>query len=248
MQRDLDSVRQLARERSPLGRDETERVIKVRFGRFPQRLAVAQRYWPLVDSRVLDVGCGYGTCLVHFGAGSVGVDNAVESVEFCRAIGCDARVADVEDEGWVTRVSEIGFDFVWVSDVLEHVDAPRVLLRRLEPALAPSGRLLVQASVLPRNRVARWCLRRIGERPFDAEAHYHQWTVETIGHVLARAGYQTRRVVVVLPTKLAAFQAVTPRSTASRVILEARPDPQLRAQAERAEMRNRRTERVAGRI
>ena len=50
----------------------------------PRRLEAALARWPLGDARVLDVGCSYGHCLVHFGPGSVGLDTNPEHVEFCR--------------------------------------------------------------------------------------------------------------------------------------------------------------------
>ncbi len=236
---DLGAVRELVRERSPLGAEETERIVSGRFDHLPQRLAFALRRWPLGRSRVLDVGSAYGTCLVHFGPGSLGVDNSAECVEFTRALGLDAVLADVEDEEQFAQVPDGAFDFLWVSDVLEHLDAPRVLLRRLAPKLAPGGRLLLHTSVLPHARPARWALRKLGERPFDAEVHYHQWTADTIRHLLARAGYRTVAAVAVLPARLGPLSPLAPTSLASRVILEATPDPALTAQAARAEARNR---------
>jgi SAM-dependent methyltransferase len=239
MPRDLAALRELIGERSPLDADATAAIVRGRFDHLPQRLRFALRRWPLEQSAVLDVGSAYATCLVHFGPGSVGVDNSTECVEFTRALGLEAVLADVEDDAQLAQVADGSFDYLWVSDVLEHLDAPRVLLRRLAPKLRPGGTLLLQTSVLPHSRLARWALRRIGERPYDAEVHYHQWTVDTIRHLLERAGYATVRIVPVLPARLAGLTARIPVSIASRAIVEARPDPALVAQAERAEARNR---------
>lgn len=225
----LESIRETIRERSPLGPEETERIVAVRFDHIPRRLATATRIWPLGRSAVLDVGCSYGTCLVHFGPGSLGIDNHEESVAFMRALGLDAELVDVEQEDALARIPDGAFDYLWVSDVLEHLEAPRLALRRLVPKLKPGGSLLLQTSVLPRSHAARWALRRLGEHPYDADVHYHQWTIDTIRHLLARAGFRPIRIVPLLPT---------PARVASRVVVEAFPDPDHLERADRAVARN----------
>lgn len=186
--RPVGEIRALIRERSPLPDAETEAVIAKRFAAPPRRLEAALRRWPLGEARVLDVGCSYGHCLVHFGLGSVGVDTNPEHVEFCRAIGLDARLLDV-DTG-VGDLPDAAFDYLWVSDVIEHLDSPRLLLRRLRPKLAPGGRLLVFLTLLPRSRLLRWALRRRGASPFDSGAHHYQFTYETARYLVERAGYR----------------------------------------------------------
>src|SRR5581483_10669516 len=140
----------------------------------PRRLVRALRHWPLDTMRVLDVGCSYGHCLVHFGPGSVGIDNVPEHVEFCRMLGLDAQLGDVESG--LDRLADESFEAVWVSDILEHLDAPRLLLRRLAPKLAPGGLLVLYLTVLPRSRLARAVFR--GRGFFDADVHHYQFTVE----------------------------------------------------------------------
>ena len=80
-------------------------------------------------------------------------------------------------------------------------------------------------------------MRRIGETPFDKDVHHHQWTVETIQHLLRRAGYRTVRVFPVLPAK--ARKVPMPVRFASRIIIEAVPDEQLVATMRRSEARNK---------
>ena len=95
MPRALAPVREAARKQSPLDAALTEQILATRFEHVPQRLGAALRTWPLEEAAVLDVGCSYGTCLVHFGAGSVGIDNHDKCVAFAQAIGLDARQVDV---------------------------------------------------------------------------------------------------------------------------------------------------------
>ncbi|HEY2072270.1 MAG TPA: methyltransferase domain-containing protein [Gaiellaceae bacterium] len=234
----LASVHERIRERSPLGAAETEQILSVRFDHLPQRLVAALDAWPLGDAAVLDVGSSYGTCLVHFGPGSLGIDNHDESVAFTRAIGLDADVVDIEHPDQIARVPDGAFDYLWVSDVLEHLEAPRLLLRRLSSKLKPGGSLLLQTSVLPRYRAAEQMLRRLGEHPFDAEVHYHQWTIDTVRHLLRRAGYRPARIVPLLPRRLAPVASILPAGAVSRVIVEAVPDAALTERADRAVDRN----------
>jgi SAM-dependent methyltransferase len=184
----VGELQALIRERSPLDPAATEALIARRFDHLPRRLELALRRWPLGSSRVLDVGCSYGHCLVHFGPGSVGVDTNPEYVEFCRALGLDARLLDV-DQG-LDELPDAGFDFLWVSDVIEHLDSPRLLLRRLRPKLALGGRLLVFLTILPRSLLLRAALRRRGANPFDSGAHHYQFTYETARYLVERAGYR----------------------------------------------------------
>lgn len=231
--RTLGEVQRLVRERSPLSTEETEVVIRKRYAALPRRLAFALARWPLDRARVLDVGCSWGHCLVHFGEGSVGIDSAAAHVEFCRALGLDARVADANAG---IDVPDGAFDYIWVSDVIEHLDAPRLLLRSVAPKLKADGRLILFLSVLPQNRLARAALRRRGSRPFDAEAHHYQFTCDTAKYMVERAGYAVEGVEVPFgrPALAPLLRPATPR-----LYIEARPDPAAAAVAATAEARNR---------
>ena len=228
---EMERVRELIRERSPFPAEETEKLVAVRFDHMPQRLAAALERWPLASSSVLDVGCGYGNCLIHFGPGSSGIDNGPEETEFVRALGLDVVQVDVEEPHALDDVGR--YDYVWVSDMLEHLDAPRLVLRNLHPAIG--GSLLLHVSVLP--GLTRGVMRRIGEIPFDRDVHYHQWTVDTIRHLLRRAGYRPVQTVPLVPAKLR--RVPVPESFASRVIVEAVPDAGLIETMHRSEQRNK---------
>jgi SAM-dependent methyltransferase len=193
------------------------------------------RRWPVERGRVLDVGCSYGHCLVHFAPGSVGLDNVAEHVEFCRSLGLDARLLDVE--AGLDRLDDNSFDFVWVSDVLEHLDAPRVLLRRVRTKLKPDGRLIVYMSVLPRSRL----LRRVfaGRGFFDASVHSYQFSLETACYFLERAGYSVEEVVVHgLPDRLVPMEKLL-AANAPVVFLAAKRDDAAEARVLAAERRNK---------
>jgi SAM-dependent methyltransferase len=233
--RDLEEIRRTAREKSPLPAERTEEILDVYFRRVPLRTQYALGAFPLADAAVLDVGCSYGTSLAHFGKGSMGLDNSPEAVEFCNALGMEVAEVDVDEDFDLSR----RFDYLWVSDILEHLEAPRLLLRRLGHALTPSGKLLLQTSVLP-SPLARRALRARRKQPFDADVHYHQWTRQTMSHLLARAGYRVERVVVPAPPSLSAVSLLLRPAFAPRLIFVAAPHEATLRTVERSESRNRR--------
>lgn len=228
MIRSIDEIQSLVRARSTLPPEQVEDVIRRRFRTLPRRLQRALEHWPLAEQRVLDVGCSFGHCLVHFGPGSVGLDNVPEHVAFCRSLGLDARLADVEAGG--AELEDASFDAIWISDILEHLDAPRPLIRRLAPKLKPSGRLVLYMTVLPRSRLARRAF--AGRGFFDADVHHYQFTLETARYLVERAGLVVEEVVPhTVPRALSAF--------APTVFIAARPDAAADAHAREAEQRNR---------
>src|SRR5262249_34944777 len=107
------------------------------------------------------------------------------------------------------------------------------------PALKPTGRLLLQTSALPA-WLPRTVLRSRGKQPFDADVHYHQWTQETMTHLLARAGYRLHRVLVPRPPTWSALTPLVRPAFAPRLVFEAAPDQALLRTVERSENRNRR--------
>jgi SAM-dependent methyltransferase len=225
------------RERSPLPAERTEWVISGRYGSIPNRLAHALERWPLGEARVLDVGCNFGHCLAHFGPGSLGVDNVAEHVEFCRAIGLDVVQADV-DEG-LDEVPDGAFDVVWIFDVLEHLDAPRLLLRRVAAKLRPDGLLLLYLGLRPRNPLVREAFRRRGIVPFESRVHYYQFTLETARYLVERAGFRVEEVAVpFLRGRLRALEPLVLHQTPTAIVA-ARRDAALERGLADAEERNK---------
>ena len=231
---ELTELQTRVRAQSPLPPAETEDLIGKRFSRIPDRLAFGLERWELGDKAVLDVGCSYGYCLAHFGPGSVGIENHPGPVEFCRAVGLDARLLDV-DEGVGGAVPDASFDAIWLSDLLEHLDAPRLLLRDLAPKLKSGGQLLVYITSLPRSRLARLLLRSRQLEPYAAEAHHYQFTEETARYIVERAGYRVDDVAVPFFGRFGNLL----RAQSPRLFLVATPDEAMRALLERAEARNK---------
>lgn len=90
--------------------------------------------------RVLDLGCGLGYYLRRFSADSVGVEVSEPSLEACRRAGLNVLSADLNAP---LPFADCSFDAVLCSHILEHVDAPIVLLRECWRLLRPGGYLVI---------------------------------------------------------------------------------------------------------
>lgn len=90
---------------------------------------------------VLDFGCGVGELLSRLGEGSKGVEYNRASVDHCRAKGLDVRWYDGSADDWSlsSLPAEWRFESMVISHVLEHLDAPMDVLRRLLEAAASRG-------------------------------------------------------------------------------------------------------------
>lgn len=95
----------------------------------------------------LDFGCGIGELLSTLPDGSKGLEYNKATVEYCRHQGLDVDWYDGFQDDWrLGAVPETArFESMVVSHVLEHMDAPMEILRKLLQAAALRGvqRLLV---------------------------------------------------------------------------------------------------------
>jgi SAM-dependent methyltransferase len=89
----------------------------------------------------LDFGCGTGELLARLPKGSKGVEYNQASVEYCRAKGLDVSWYDGSADDWSlsTLSADSRFDSMVISHVLEHLDGPMNVLRRLLDAAGIRG-------------------------------------------------------------------------------------------------------------
>lgn len=160
----------------------------------PRKLARLAREIDLEKLRVLELGCGYGTYLVHFPRASVGLDLSPQRVEFARSLDLNAEVRDVEAPGWTRGLA--GFDLVWICDLLPHLEHPARLLASLPALLAPGGRIAISEWIWPESAVLSTALSFVlpdGRATLRAPEHRRRVTRRTLASWLDAAGMQVER-------------------------------------------------------
>jgi SAM-dependent methyltransferase len=144
-----------------------------------------------LQGKTLDFGCGVGELLQWLPAGSRGVEYNRATVDHCRARGLDVQFYDGTTDGWSLSMfgPGDGFRSMVVSHVLEHLDEPRDVLRRLldtavrlgmrdvlviVPGRAgfridPTHRVLVDEAMIRDAVTAPWRVEKAFRFPFDWE-------------------------------------------------------------------------------
>lgn len=146
-------------------------------------------------SRVLDLGCSQGLLarpLREKGVRTTGVDVRPREQVSLDLDGYHRHDLEEPLELPEGRV----FDFVVISDVIEHVVNRQQLLRTVRRHLKPEGRLLISTP-----NVAIWFYRlsllvgrfEYGPRGVLDESHVHLFTQSTFRREVARGGFKIRR-------------------------------------------------------
>jgi len=81
---------------------------------------------------IIDLGCGIGEHLAHFDAGSIGIEVNKSSVDYCVNNRLNVIHYDPENDGYELSFLEPGkFRSMLISHVLEHLDQPDIVIRKL---------------------------------------------------------------------------------------------------------------------
>lgn len=147
----------------------------------PRRVAFALRRFALDRKRVLDVGCGDGLHLVHFGPGSMGLELQADSIHLARSRDLDVRSWDFTAGFPEDLVA--GFDAVWCSNLIEHVLSAHSFLLQVRMVLRPQGLVLAVVPMTRRLAFGPW-------KGFLAADHVGFYTPTTIRLTAERAGYE----------------------------------------------------------
>lgn len=153
------------------------------------------RGWIKPQTRVLDIGCGQGGIgkeLVNKGCWVMGVEKKKEAVERIREVYQKIQIGDIEGESTRKKI-EGTFHYILCADVLEHLQNPAKLLRRLKKNLKEKGQLIIS---IP--NIAHWSIRRdllqgkfqYTHRGILDQTHRHFFTDETFTRLLKENDYQ----------------------------------------------------------
>lgn len=173
---------------SPLDLVTTEKIWEKYFRFMPMKLLLPLAKYQLNSKKVLDIGSAWGEFLIHFGNGSKGIEVLPESVKFARALGLGIDEYNFEDE-W--REESESYEAIWCSNVLEHVVAPHLLLRRFHDTLKPNGLIFIRVPVIPSN----WLYLKLnklslGFLGYEAVQHINAFTRRTVEFTIERAGFE----------------------------------------------------------
>jgi SAM-dependent methyltransferase len=145
-------------------------------------LRYAVRKYGLDKRSVADVGSAYGHALQFFGPGSFGIEMNPGAAAFSQAIGQTTYCGEFEKVD-IPRVSA-----AWCRDVLEHVDSPHLLLRRLWDVLEDDGLAFLALPLTNAGRHLGGLSRHF--RGYTAEDHVNFFTAPTLRWTVERAGFE----------------------------------------------------------
>ena len=139
----------------------------------------------LGEKSVLDLGCGHGQYLKHFGLGSVGITTASDEVDYGATQGLDIRFGNAErlDQASLGK----RFEAVWANNLFEHLLAPHAFLMHLKKTVTDDGLLLLGVPVFP---VLPGLTRFTRFRGVFASNHINFFTRRTLRFTVERAGWK----------------------------------------------------------
>ena len=142
------------------------------------------RQFNLAHRKVLDLGCGYGEYLAHFGKGSIGFTTSHEEVKTGTERALDVRFGNVEflEEYSLPHLIEV----VWANNLFEHLLSPHAFLMKLKRRTISDGLLILGVPVIPKI-VSLMFLGRF--RGSLASNHINFFTKETLSLTVERAGW-----------------------------------------------------------
>jgi len=136
--------------------------------------------------RILDIGCGLGSFLqelvVRGYTDVTGVDISDESINACLCKGLNVKkINSLED---YCRTSDLDFDFILMSHVLEHIEKSQIvetLIFIRENLLSPEGSIFLMVPNAQSNTGCYWA--------YEDFTHQTLFTAGSLSFVLSMAGF-----------------------------------------------------------
>ena len=139
----------------------------------------------LRNKKVLDIGCGYGQYLKHFGAGSVGVTTADDEVKFGKKNGLNIVFGNAEFLGETNLNTE--FEAFWANNLFEHLLSPHAFLMNLKKFAKDDAVVILGVPVVP---IFPWLLKLRWWRGPLASNHVNFFNVTTLKLTAQYAGWE----------------------------------------------------------
>jgi len=171
---------------------------RIRFGILNQRfLREIGQYLP-ADSRVLDIGCGFGLFALTFARSRKnvfihGMDLNAGRIALASNAAKKLGLANVRfDQGDATTyVFESGFDAAYMLDIVHHIPPEFVepLLRQVYAKLAGPGSRLIIKDINDRPAYKRWFTWWL-DKAMDYKTPVHYWPRKELLALLERIGFK----------------------------------------------------------
>lgn len=159
--------------------------------------------------RILDIGCAngaLGVILKDVHACTItGIDVSPEAGEKAKEVLDHVHIFDIEDDqAWPAELEKEKYDIVIISEVLEHLFAPEVLLRKVRAFASPSTDVIVTIPniLFWKNRLN--ILRgnfEYTERGLMDRGHIHFFSWKSFGDMITQENFRIVDVAHHVPTR-----------------------------------------------
>ncbi len=143
----------------------------------------------LSNKLVLDIGCGFGEYLRHFGSGSMGITTTEEEVRYAKDNRLDVMFANAE------RLENLNtnkkFNGIWANNLFEHLLSPHSFLITLKKFANDGTVAIIGVPVVPKPVSF---LRLKWFRGALASNHINFFTHRTLQLTVERAGWRVSEV------------------------------------------------------
>ncbi len=160
-------------------------------GKFGEMSSWRFVYQYLQDKKVLDIGCLDGLYLKYTTRNSEGIEQVCSLADTGVANGLKIINSNIEDA--IKKKADGEFQAVLFSHVMEHVDAPVVMLREINRVLSPGG-ILVLGLPTERN-----IFRDLWRMDYYNGTHIYAFSVRNTRKLLDTTGYKIKKIYFHLP-------------------------------------------------
>ena len=181
----INDIRQILFEKSPLPKEDTEMIYKKYFVPGYAGIRAINKFLHVNTNnmKILDVGCSYGQHLINFSKKSIGIDVNPNSIKFAKSIGLNVIKLNVENNEFIQLNEK--FDLIFAVNIIEHLIAPHKFLLDCRKLLHDNnGKILIGFPNMD----------NILNKGWKAKEHIYAFNEKSMKFLLNRSGYKIIKV------------------------------------------------------